>query len=305
MELHQLRYFLAVIETGSFSKAARLVNITQPSLSQQIAKLEAELDHALFDRLPRGIVLTQAGEDLRAHASRILAEVRDAGRRVAERGAAVSGRLTVGVIPTLGPYILPALLKDFGRQFPLVSVEIVEFPTEELVQGVERGEIDVALASGGKGGNVVHFETVAHEELVLILPRDHPLMRKTPIRWRQLEQESFLMLRDMHCFAGQVKRFCGIDRAQLKVTMRASQLETLVTMAAAGLGVSVVPELRVRLGLPAGLCWQAFAAPRPTRELTVIVNTERYQTRAVREFIRLTRQALAELFPTAKKGDAR
>ena len=113
------------------------------------------------------------------------------------------------------------------------------------------------------------------------------------------------MLRDMHCFAGQVKRFCGIDHAQLKVTVLASQLETLVTMTAAGLGVSVVPELLVRAGLPRGVRHQPFAAPRPTRELTVIVNTERYQTRAVQEFIRLTRQSLAKLFLPAHRQDAR
>jgi LysR family hydrogen peroxide-inducible transcriptional activator len=303
MELHQLRYFLAIIEAGSFSKAARLVNITQPSLSQQIAKLERELDHTLFDRLPGRVILTQAGEDLRTHASRILAEVRDAGRRVAERGAAVSGHLTVGLIPTLCPYILPALLKTYLRDWPQVSIEIVESPTEELVRGVERGEIDVALASSGSGGNAIHFEVIAHEELVLILPQDHPLMRKTPLRWHQLDQEDFVMLRDMHCLAGQVKRFCGMDRAHIRIAARACQLETIVTMAAAGLGVSVVPELLVRGGLPAGACWRAFAPPRPTREITAIINTERYQTRAVQEFLRLTRRLLGELFPAAPKSN--
>lgn len=301
MELHQLRYFLAVIETGSFSNAARLVRITQPSLSQGIAKLESELNHSLFDRLPGRVMLTQAGEDLRVHASRILAEVRDAGRHVAERGTAVSGRLVVGAIPTLGPYVLPAMMKTFTGEHPQVSIEVVELPTEELVQSLERGEIDVALASTGKGGKAIHFEMVGREEMVLILPADHPLARKGPVRWSELQHENFLMLRDMHCFASQVKRFCALERSQLKVTVRACQLETLVTMTAAGLGVSVAPELMVRAGLPAGLAWREFAAPPPTRELTVIVNAERYQTRAVQEFVALTRRALAELFPPRKR----
>lgn len=301
MELHQLRYFLAVIETGSFSNAARLVRITQPSLSQQIAKLEKELDHTLFDRLPGRVVLTQAGEDLRVHASRILAEVRDAGRHVAERRAAVGGRLVVGAIPTLGPYVLPAILKTFAQEHPQVAVEVIELPTEELVQGLERGEIDVALGSTGKGGKAIHFEVVGHEEMVLILPTGHPLTRKGPVRWSELKHENFLMLRDMHCFASQVKRFCALGGSQLKVTVRACQLETLVTMTAAGLGVSVAPELMVRAGLPAGLSSQGFAAPRPVRELTVIVNADRYQTRAVQEFVALTRRTLGKLFPPEKR----
>lgn len=301
MELHQLRYFLAVVEAGSFSKAARLVRIAQPSLSQQIAKLEKELNHELFDRLPGRVILTQAGEDLRGHASRILAEVRDAGRHVSERGQAVGGRLVVGAIPTLGPYVLPGILKTFAREHPAVAVEVVELPTEELVQNLERGEIDVALASSGKGGKAIHFEVLAHEEMVLILPASHPLRGPGPVRWSQLQGENFLMLRDMHCFASQVKRFCAVDRSLLKVTVRACQLETLVTMTAAGLGVSVAPELLVRAGLPPGLTWQAFATPRPIREITVIVNAERYQTRAVQEFVAITRSALATLFPAAKR----
>src|SRR4030095_15619369 len=147
MEFHQLRYFVAVAEEGSFSRAAAKVRVAQPSLSQQIRKLEAEVGQRLFDRLPRSVVLTEAGRCLIDYSRHILASVRDARRCVDDLNDMVAGKLAVGAIPTIAPYILPELVVTFQNHYPQVTLEIVEDVTDGITRRIEAGELDVALAS--------------------------------------------------------------------------------------------------------------------------------------------------------------
>jgi len=132
MEIHQLRYFVAVAEEGNFSRAAEKVRVAQPSLSQQIQKLEAELGQPLFDRLPRTVLLTDAGKRFQEFAQRILAGVADAQRCVDECKGEAVGRLVLGAIPTIAPYLLPRLLQQFQHKHPKVSIEVIEDVTENL-----------------------------------------------------------------------------------------------------------------------------------------------------------------------------
>jgi DNA-binding transcriptional LysR family regulator len=145
MEIHQLRYFIAVVDEGSFSRAAAREHVAQPSLSQQIQKLEAEMGERLFDRLPRSVVVTEAGKCLLEYARRILAEIADARRCVDELKGEVAGRLAVGAIPTIAPYVLPALIGKFQHRYPKVTLEIFEDTTERLVRRLEDGELDIVL----------------------------------------------------------------------------------------------------------------------------------------------------------------
>src|SRR5947208_14443870 len=147
MEIHQLRYFGAVANEGSFSRAAAKVRVAQPSLSQQIRKLEAEVGQPLSDRLPRSVVLTEAGRCLIDYARQILASIGDARRCVDELKGEVAGKVAVGAIPTIAPYVLPELLGKFQKHYPEVTLEIVEDVTEGITRRIEAGELDVALAS--------------------------------------------------------------------------------------------------------------------------------------------------------------
>ena len=147
MEIHQLRYFVAVADEGNFSRAAAKVRVAQPSLSQQIRKLEAEIGQPLFDRLPRSVVLTEAGRCFIEYARQILASIGDARRCVDELKDAVTGKLAVGAIPTIAPYVLPELVKKFHKDYPEVTLELVEDVTDGITRRVEAGELDVALAS--------------------------------------------------------------------------------------------------------------------------------------------------------------
>ena len=147
MELHQLRYFLAVARTKNFSRAAEQCHVAQPSLSQQIMKLEEELEERLFERTKREVSLTPAGELLREHAERVLEEVEQARDCVREFRGLVRGRVTLGALPTIAPYFLPTRLRAFTEKHPGIEVVVHEDTTAHLTAAVLAKEIDVALLS--------------------------------------------------------------------------------------------------------------------------------------------------------------
>src|SRR5918993_413142 len=212
MELHQLEYLLAVAEEGSFSKAARRLGVAQPSLSQQVKKLEDALGHRLLDRLPKGVVPTEAGRQLLEHARRVLAEIADARRRIGDTPGHVTGSLAVGAIPTIAPFLLPNVLRRFAARWPEVKLSVVEDVTDRLLGAVERGELDVAVMSSADVPATVHCEKIGTEPLRLMLPAAHPLARKAGakrgIAWSAVAGERVLVLQEMHCLAGQVAQFC-------------------------------------------------------------------------------------------------
>jgi LysR family transcriptional regulator, hydrogen peroxide-inducible genes activator len=152
MEVHQLRYLVALAQEGSFSRAAERMRVAQPSLSQQIQKLEAEVGQPLFDRLPRGVMLTEAGRKLLPFARRILTELADAQRTVDECRIEPSGTVVVGIIPTIAPYVLRPLLEALADEYPNVAINVLEDVTEALVRRLEGGEIDLAIVSTCRNG---------------------------------------------------------------------------------------------------------------------------------------------------------
>jgi LysR family hydrogen peroxide-inducible transcriptional activator len=168
MEIHQLRYFVAVADEGSFSRAAAKVRVAQPSLSQQIRKLEAEIGQPLFDRLPRSVVLTEAGRCFIDYARQILTSIEDARRCVNELDGEISGTLAVGAIPTIAPYVLPQLVRNFHEHYPEVTLEIVEDVTDGITRRIEAGELDVALASTCQQSPTLRREWLDNEPLLAL-----------------------------------------------------------------------------------------------------------------------------------------
>ena len=299
MEIHQLEYLAAVADEGSISKAARRVGVAQPSLSQQVKRLEDDLGHRLLDRLPKGVVLTEAGRQLLEHARRVLAEIADARRRIGDTPGHVTGALSVGAIPTVAPFLMPGVLRRFASRWPDVKLTVVEDVTERLLEAMERGELDVVVMSSGDAPATVHVERVASESLRLMLPAKHPLARggggdkRQPIPWRAVEGERLLVLQEMHCLAGQVSQFCGRARVRTPVFMRGAQLSTIAAMVAAGLGVSVVPEMMCRAARWPGCVTRAIAGPEsPSRDLCVAWSLLRYRTNAARAFEEMLRRSL-------------
>ncbi len=175
MEIHQLRYFCAVAATGSFTGAAELEGISQPSLSQQIRKLEQTVGAPLFTRLGRRIRLTPAGEALHEHAQEILRHSRDASQRIRQLGQSISGPLRVGAIPTVLPYLLAPRLTDFVTLYPEVQVELKEETTTELVKQLQQGEFDVILVALPLRVSEVVCSELVRDPLMLAVPKNHPL----------------------------------------------------------------------------------------------------------------------------------
>ena len=293
MEIHQLRYFVAVAEEGSFSRAAARVRVAQSSLSQQIRKLEAEVGQPLFDRLPRSVVLTEAGRCLIDYARQILASIGDARRCIDEFKGEIAGRVAVGAIPTIAPYVLPELVVTFQNHYPQVTLEIVEDVTAGIRRRIEAGELDVALASTCQQSPTLRRERLGNEPLLALVPEGHELAKKTEITFDDLKSQRFLLLHEMHCLSQQVHHLLESRRLHPEIALAGSQLSTIANMVAAGIGVSIVPQMMVRHHATPGCVTLQFATPVPERELNLLYNPLRFQSKAAAEFRREATAALS------------
>jgi LysR family hydrogen peroxide-inducible transcriptional activator len=245
MELHQLRYFCAIADTGSFSRAAEQTHVSQPSLSQQIRKLEDELGARLFDRLGRMVRLTELGRGFLPRARTILRDLEAARSDVVERKASISGTVGVGVIPTIAPYFLPPILATFSRKFPEARVTVVEEITPLLLERLRAGSIDVAIVALPLHVKGHEFETfpLLSEKLYAVLPKQHALAGRRALSLGELQSEPFLLLRDGHCFRETAVAACKRARLNPQVIFESGQFSSILSMVSAGLGVSIVPAM--------------------------------------------------------------
>lgn len=294
MELSQLRYIVAVADAGSFTAAAQKLGLSQPSLSLGVKRLEDEIGHPLFDRLTRKVIPTEAGTLLIETARRVFAELEQAQTEIRELRGEVNGVLRVGTIPTIGPFMLPRLMEQFAAEFPDVQVHVFETVTDRVLQMLDAGEIDVALTSVLQERSGIHVETVASEELVAIVPKDHRLAGTEPVRWERLEQEKFLVLGGEHCLAEQMSRFCRKNRVTGRTVLEGAQLATIAALVERGLGVSLVPALMARGHYPG--CWFGrVSEPRPERPICLAWSILRYRSKAGRAFIEAARRTINEM----------
>jgi LysR family hydrogen peroxide-inducible transcriptional activator len=301
MEIHQLRYFVAVADEGSFSRAAAKVRVAQPSLSQQIRKLEAEVGQPLFDRLPRSVVITEAGRCLLEYARQILASLGDARRCVDELKGKIAGDVAVGAIPTIAPYVLPELVVTFQKHYPDVTLHIVEDVTAGIARRIEAGELDVALASTCQKSPTLQIERLGNEPLLALVPEEHPLVKQTVITFDDLKSQRFLLLHEMHCLSQQVHHLLESRRLHPEIALAGSQLSTIANMVAAAIGVSIVPQMLVKHQAIPGCVSLPFAPPVPERELNVLYNPLRFQSKAAAAF----RQEAAAAFSAGDSSIAR
>ncbi len=291
MELHQLRYLLAVAKTGNFSRAAEQCHVSQPSLSQQIAKLESELGERLFSRLKRNAVLTSAGEALVQRATRIMAEVEAASRDVADAAEQVRGKVNIGVIPTIAPYLLPRVLALTARECPAMEVHIHEATTAQLLASAAACEIDLAIVSLPIADVRFIREPLFDEELLLAVPPRHPLTKKASVRLSDLENERFILMEEGHCLTDQSLRFCHRNDLHPQVAFRSAQLETIQALVASGVGISLIPKLALHPKRPGQPVYLSLAEPKPMRTIGVLWRKEHHHSRAAREFLHLLQQA--------------
>ncbi len=249
MNLRDLKYVIAVAESRHFGQAAKRCFVSQPTLSGQIKKLEQELGVTIFERTKRSVELTPIGEEILAHAHKLMEQADAIEQLALAHQDPLAGPLRVGVIPTLSPYLIPLILLPLKKRYPQLRLVLFEEITDRLLLRLRNHEIDLALLATTVGESDLEEEPLFDEPFWLAHPRNHPLYTKGKITHKDLEQMDLLLLSDGHCLAEQVMDVCKLaSRGQQGETgdLQASSLETLLQLVSAGFGCTLVPALAAK-----------------------------------------------------------
>ena len=289
MEVHQLRYFCAVARHGTFTRASEVEHVAQPSLSQQILKMEAELGARLFDRLPRSARLTVFGRTFLPKAEHILRELEEAKTELLEMTGNEKGEVAVGIIPTIAAYLLPKLLNGFAARHPLITVKIIEDITPALVQRLHDGTIDMAVVALPIRARELASEELFEEKFYAVLPETHRRASRGAISLAELNREPFLLLKEGHCFRDSLIDACHKSRMTPSVVFESGQFATILAMVCAGMGVSAVPAMAVQPH--PGCKFIPISGKHSTRKVGIVRSRHRYQSRAQRLLMKQMRNA--------------
>lgn len=267
--LKQLRYVEALARHRHFGNAARDFAISQPALSMQIKELEDTLGTPLIERGARRIRLTGFGEDVVARAREILRAVDDLGDLARAAHAGLAGRLRVGVIPTIAPYLLPAFIAKLSALHPELELRVRETTTSRLLQALAEGQLDCAILALPVSEPGLSEVPLFEENFVLVRPVADA---QKPVPDREgLREMRLLLLEEGHCFRDQALSFCNIQSTRPRELMDGSSLSTLVQMVGAGMGVTLLPEMAVPVETRAAAVAVArFAEPQPTRTIGMV-----------------------------------
>ncbi|HAV63504.1 MAG TPA: LysR family transcriptional regulator [Verrucomicrobiales bacterium] len=287
MEMHQLRYTVAVARAGNFSRAAEQCHVSQPSLSQQIQKLEDELGERLFDRTKRRARPTRFGDAFVQRAVRILEEVEAARREAEDAKELVTGTISVGVLPTIAPYLLPRVIREFADRFPGLEIEVHEDTTARLLKLALAYEVDFVLASLPIQDTRFEVRELFVEELLVALPPRHALARKRTLTAAEIEREPFIILKEGHCLGDQILNFCERRELRPAISFRSAQLETIQSLVNSGLGVSLIPSMAVAAASGHGPVYRPLEAPRPERRIVAAWPRKRSPGRGASQFLSL------------------
>lgn len=271
MNLRDLKYLVALADHRHFGKAAEASFVSQPTLSTQIKKLEEELGVQLFERAPRKVMLTPVGREVVARARGIVGEVetmRDLARRSQDPE---SGTLRLGAFPTLAPYLLPHAVPELQRRFPRLELLLVEEKSDVLMAQLREGRIDAALLALPLHDDQLHAEALFDEPFVLATREDGAFADRRDIALRELDDKTLLLLEDGHCLRDQALDVCRLSGAHEKAGFRATSLETLRQMVAAGAGITLLPMLATRppVAQPEHLRLVPFADEAPSRSIAL------------------------------------
>jgi LysR family transcriptional regulator, hydrogen peroxide-inducible genes activator len=289
MELQQLRYFVAVAETGNFTRASERSHVSQPSLSQQIIKLEAEVGHKLFHRLGRKAVVTEAGTAFLERARRILFEVENAAKELSDHPS-LGRRITVGAVQTVMPYLFAPLIANLRASHPNLLIDAQEDFRSDLLRHVIEGDLDLAVVPLPVKDHRISVEPLLAEPILLVVGKKHPIATQSEISIRSLADETFVSLGDSSSLASQIRTFFGDQNFQPRIGFRCAQVATLKEFVSLGLGISLLPQLARLPEDRDSLTYLRITGTAPTRELVVIRHLQRYQSRGAQQFLSLLRE---------------
>ncbi|MCX7902042.1 MAG: LysR substrate-binding domain-containing protein [Burkholderiaceae bacterium] len=282
MTLTELKYIVALARERHFGRAADACYVSQPTLSVAVKKLEEELGVVLFERRANEVTLTPAGERIVAQASRVLAEAARIKELAQEGRDPLAGPLRVGVIYTIGPYLLPHLVPRLLQDVPSMPLLLYENFTTRLLEMVKAGEIDVAILALPLPEAGLMMQPLYDEPFVVAVPRGHPWAKRRGaqqgVRAEELKDQTMLLLGTGHCFRDQVLEVCpemmrlSADAEGLQKTFEGSSLETIRHMVASGLGITLLPASSVPEKTPRGslIEYVPFAPPPPDRRVVLV-----------------------------------
>ncbi len=282
MDMDQLAHFQCVAELRNFTHAAERLSISQPALSRSIQRLEEELGQPLFERKPRSVDLTDAGQLFHSRAEQILLILEDCKAEICDDGQ--SGRIRIAAIPTIAPFFLPNLLRTFSDAFPKASLIVQEDTTDNLMRRCKQGELDVAIVALPVPTKYVEVESLFEEELSLVLPCNHPLAKKKQIRISDVEHYPFVLLDEAHCLSENITSYCRQRSIQPVAMERTSQLVMVQELVTLGHGVSLIPEMAKKLDQSTRRIYRSMHGMKPTRTVAAVWNPYRFQSRLLREF---------------------
>jgi LysR family transcriptional regulator, hydrogen peroxide-inducible genes activator len=294
ISLKQLRYFDAVVRTGHFGKAAEQCAVTQPALSMQIQEMEKDLGVPVLERGRNGVIPTEAGREIAGRAARILSEVRDIVDFARRQGETLAGPLHFGVIPSVAPYLLPALLPLIRSKFPDLDLSLRETQTQHLVDELIDGGLDLLLLALPIEHAEVETMKLFTDRFLLAMPKSRRIASRIRATSDLLKQDRLLLLEEGHCLRDQALAFCSLRRVDNIDTFGASNLSTLVQMVANGLGLTLLPQLAVDLeGRRGDIKLMRFADPEPRRVIGLAWRKSSPRKRHFAELGKLIAQAAA------------
>lgn len=304
--LTQLEYVLAVHKYGRFSEAAKQCHVTQPTLSMQIQKLEEELGAVIFDRSKKPILLTEKGKQLIEQMQAVLDEAKKIeGILEATDGKVLKGELTIGVIPTVAPYLLPRLLPVVEKMFPELKLKIFELQTHRIVDSLNDDKIDLGILAIPLGIPKVHEVPLYWEPFSVLCRKSHEMTRARKMKYADLKSGDIWLLEEGHCLRNQVLDVCAVRAgkgSQRKFQFESGSLETLKSLVSSYGGYTLLPALATE-SLAPNVALVPFERPVPAREIGLVFRREHYKSHLQEALKKAILQAVPTSVREMKKKD--
>lgn len=291
MNIRDLKYLIALAEHRHFGKAAEACFVSQPALSMQIKKLEETLGVTLLERSNKVVLFTEVGKQITDHAKSILNQVDELYEIANTAKDPYSGKIKLGIFPTLAPYLLPVIMPELSKQFPNLSFYLVEEKTETLIQQLYKGDIHAAFLALPVQDSRFVSTPLFEEPFHLAVPNHHPLAQLKKVTQKDLIDQQLLLLEEGHCLRQQALTVCQYLNAHESHDFRATSLETLRHMVASGAGITLIPELACTPSKH--IKYIPFTEPSPRRQIGLVNRSRSAKCALLDEIHRCVQQSLS------------
>ena len=305
MNLRDLRYLVALADLKHFGKAADLCHVSQPTLSTQLKKLETYLGIQLVERTQRQVMLTDIGKEIATRARHLVREADEIIDTARQYQDPFRGKLRIGFIPTLGPYLLPHIVSPIHKHYTNLELLLFEDLTHRLLDRLRDGDLDAAVLALPLSAHGLREIPLFSEPFVVALPKGHALTKQKEVSVSDLEGSTLLLLEDGHCLRDQALDFCGDINTREREDFRATSLETLRHMVGAGAGITLLPKLAAmgRATQHRSVITKPFAEPVPCRRLGIVERASCAKKEAIAAVGEVIRNSMSTVLPSLNRAD--